>query len=307
MSRTFASSCGSVENLNVPEPVRLDPEVLPHPRHGRVRDRLAVAAQPGRQQPGRPVRDPQLGRRLGQRDREDLVPDRPRNGRWLPRPRLVGEPGQAVLGEPGPPPDHRRLRSTRPARRSPDPGNPVRRQQHDPSPLHHPRRRPLRPRLPQQHSPLIISQQQRPHPVGHDTIVPPPTLTGLLRHDTRLQVAFRGGNAAPSGRPARGARGEAEGGEDGDGDGEQGGGDQGDPVDGDAQLAFLQGCRGGSDGGPYALIRYWAKRIATSRVTTTPTKSTSRRRRRGPRAPRPARRRPGRPARRRTRRATAPP
>jgi len=79
------------------------------------------------------------------------------------------QPGQPRLGVLAAPLDHRRLRAPRPLGNL-RPGQPVRSQQHDPRPFHHPGWRALRPGTPLQLSPVRIRHRQNPHAIGHSPL-----------------------------------------------------------------------------------------------------------------------------------------
>lgn len=88
-----------LERLSPPRP---DPVVLPHLGHGAVID-----TQPRPEPPRRPMRDPQTRRRRRQRRGDDPGPvHRPGPARTS----LISQPGQAMIGIPGPPHVDRRPR-----------------------------------------------------------------------------------------------------------------------------------------------------------------------------------------------------
>jgi hypothetical protein len=93
-------------------PPRLDPEAVPDPGDGGVRDRRALPGQRRSQQPGGPVRRPELHRRLGQGQLQHPIAQRLRQLGRLARPRQILQPGQAVLGIAAAPGHHRSLGAT---------------------------------------------------------------------------------------------------------------------------------------------------------------------------------------------------
>ena len=152
-------------------PVRLQAELAPQDRDRVMADADALnPLQPVRQPPARPVRHArglQRLRRRGHRRGQDLAhhrigQDPPRAA----RPGRVLQPSQPRLGVLAAPLDHRRLGAARPLSdlRA---GQPVRGQQHDPGPLHHPGRRTLGPGPPLQLGPVSIGHRQDPHAIRH--------------------------------------------------------------------------------------------------------------------------------------------
>ena len=167
MSRTFASNSGSVENLNVPERCGWIPKCchtratvacetgLPSRRNRAASNRLDQCVIPSSAGGSVSVID-----RISSRTARGMVGGFPDRGSSA-SPAMPCSANRDRHGSPSAP-------SNRPARRSPA-RHPIRRQQHDPSPLHHPRRRPLAaPAAAAQ--PAAHRSQQRPHPVGHTSL-----------------------------------------------------------------------------------------------------------------------------------------
>ena len=137
---------GELERL---PPPRLQPPLPPDPGHPHIRD-----AQLAGQQPGRPVRDPQLARRRLQRRQHDRdLIDLRRPARLRP----VLQPPDPLRGIPLLPRDHRRLRHPGPGHDLIRPGA-VTGQQHDPGPLRQPGRHRRRPQPPRQLRPIRFRQ-----------------------------------------------------------------------------------------------------------------------------------------------------
>ena len=143
---------GELERL---DPPRLQLPLAPDPRHRGERD-----PQLGAQQPGRPVRHPQMGRRpavVGQGGHHDvdLV-----DLRRPPAARLIVQGGDPAGVVAGPPVHHRRPRRPGPPRdlrvRQPLGG-----QQHDPRPLRQPGPDRARPHHPLQPRTITLTQDQR--------------------------------------------------------------------------------------------------------------------------------------------------